>query len=1575
MKQFVRFLWIYWILALAMGCSHDLVEYDRELESASVILSLDVAVSGRDVTRAMSGEQESVINSLTALVFHTQTDDFCYTAKTQYKSSGEYRIILNRPAGNTTEDLYLVLLANLDEDTQSLLPSYQDRGAIKDELLRKLVYRASEAWPTDGAAVKALPLWAETKSFSITRNTKEEDIQLGTVSLLRALAALDVKVDVSALENTETNIVPMHFYIYNSRTSGWVVPLESSFDTTGQVTTPSVPGDAGIQDKPLDYAFETNEFNLMRKIYLPETPKDAPIYGILEGKSITANNDIQPCYYYVEFKNEAGDVAYPLLRNWRYELTIPIKGVGATSIDAAIKGTPAENVVVKKVEWETDQTDDNTSLDLEGEPVHVKLTLIAEDPVIVQLTRASADADMSSMDLTLLQYLDNVLWNRVDMVVNPQESSLEKNTYVYDAELKRPNNTKKQRIVVLASKHNGTKKEETNGPLQIGSSLSELYQAYSVGGATDSPYAASGISEIIPNLTEGAEISVRLIRAMARIDFGIGLTEASGWTVATNSVTTGSFALKGVSLYSSTVRSALVPELAGDPQIQEFCKGVMSQAAEADWRTKYLNTSPTNLVIHDGASIANYVGESPLRKIESSEQDKFGGVAGIHAESVCESYLIVRGQYTKDENMQYPESYYRIDFVQNGKPLALLRNHRYIVNITDVSGAGAATPDAATSENITVDITVDTGDMSEEVVTDGHYYMGVSLSNLFFNGLGEPTLGDSRSLLSTDYPKWTAKVVDGSEGWINWNTKGGAGKNQNFVWAPNETLEHNATDDIRHVRFKATAGNLSREVLVMQSPLMAADFRFEAEQIGECNCYETEAPVRVSIDSKFGGMQWKGWTSFLPGTTNSGWGYYLRKEGGLFSKGPQSGKMYEDVAAYFTKLNTSNEDRIVNANFQLDYNSDRVQTTAVVRQKAPKATPLRIKFFVREQNVYSGNYGLGLGWGTENTISAEESGITEEYTYEFTPDPELVLGSGPYYAGMYGQNRSVYDVTIRLASDNKMPRATVEIENVGSNVGIGRIPVLKGREGGSRDWQSDVIYATSGGAPWDWKEHVNGYNGEFKFLWPSAFSDHKSKITLDNNNPNAYFNVLGSGLFYLKKDASASVLISTECGQKVRINFKRKAATSGLRLSSEALTVDYSAGSSTIVVQALPIHCEWTAKSDADWLTLSSTESPDYPSDASQVTISYKANTAGQRTGTITFTHRQDPSITKKLTVTQKQLKGTLTVSPNFVQIPTRGGSFNITVNSTGGGWRLTSKPSWCSANVSSGNNGAATIAFTAGMIDAGATSARQGTLVFQHATDSNVKAYVTLMQNPAALWLSATSLAFPVKGGTKTFIVYSRGLPWKLTERVGVSPLSGGDYSDNVVATTVTISASPNASGDGYYANSLGSVLFVTQTNGKTVSIALSQAGGPTGKDPGIKFIGPAYASSVLSACGTGYRPIANRDYNYNSSNGYSMREDLALALDYSGLKDAPKTSDGSVFGKGGWFPSHISNYQNGQPFWVYMEQYNRYAVMCSMLVTTTPTPMCWRGGGLILNPYSYPYNYGMTAYIVCLKTSVWGQ
>ena len=99
-----------------------------------------------------------------------------------------------------------------------------------------------------------------------------------------------------------------------------------------------------------------------------------------------------------------------------------------------------------------------------------------------------------------------------------------------------------------------------------------------------------------------------------------------------------------------------------------------------------------------------------------------------------------------------------------------------------------------------------------------------------------------------------------------------------------------------------------------------------------------------------------------------------------------------------------------------------------------------------------------------------------------------------------------------------------------------------------------------------------------------------------------------------------------------------------------------------------------------------------------------------------------------------------------------------------------------------------------------------------------------------------------------------------------------------------------------------------------------------------------------------------------------------MALALDYSGLKDAPKTSDGSVFEKGGWGASHISNYQNGQPFWVYSDRNNNYWIMSSLIANVTPTPMSWRGGRLMANPYSYPYNYEMTAYIVCLKTSVWG-
>ena len=75
------------------------------------------------------------------------------------------------------------------------------------------------------------------------------------------------------------------------------------------------------------------------------------------------------------------------------------------------------------------------------------------------------------------------------------------------------------------------------------------------------------------------------------------------------------------------------------------------------------------------------------------KRQAYGDPAPIGADSVCESYLIVEGRYTEANldgtSTNYRKSYYRIDFVCDGKPVPLLRNHRYIVNVVAVSGPGA----------------------------------------------------------------------------------------------------------------------------------------------------------------------------------------------------------------------------------------------------------------------------------------------------------------------------------------------------------------------------------------------------------------------------------------------------------------------------------------------------------------------------------------------------------------------------------------------------------------------------------------------------------------------------------------------------------------------------------------------------------------------------------------------------------------------------------------------------------------------------------------------------------------------
>jgi len=141
LNQLLRILLSSGMLALcAAGCTTDGVDDSRSGRPGAVELVLGVSVSGdKALSRAMTAGQESEVAELTALVFDADDDGYRYTAKTQVKGPGEYRILLERPVGSGKERLYLVLLANLDEETRKLLPSSSDVGVSGGTLLERIV--------------------------------------------------------------------------------------------------------------------------------------------------------------------------------------------------------------------------------------------------------------------------------------------------------------------------------------------------------------------------------------------------------------------------------------------------------------------------------------------------------------------------------------------------------------------------------------------------------------------------------------------------------------------------------------------------------------------------------------------------------------------------------------------------------------------------------------------------------------------------------------------------------------------------------------------------------------------------------------------------------------------------------------------------------------------------------------------------------------------------------------------------------------------------------------------------------------------------------------------------------------------------------------------------------------------------------------------------------------------------------------------------------------------------------------------------------------------------------------------
>lgn len=271
-------------------------------------------------------------------------------------------------------------------------------------------------------------------------------------------------------------------------------------------------------------------------------------------------------------------------------------------------------------------------------------------------------------------------------------------------------------------------------------------------------------------------VHVTLLRAVAKVDVGVDV-------YGDPSIGFGKrFELKHVYVYNANNKGTVIP----DP----------ADLGLADNKV----TKPTVPSSASVLPVQEYtITETPFyNEIYLAESDK---------SSDNHTFLVIGASYDKG-----PETYYRIDFVNNAKEkLDLLRNHRYLVNITNVGRDGFQTKEAAAAANSSnIDFSLGVTDENiNSIVYNGQYVLGVSTNQMSHDWY---STGNITLSVATDYPSgWEASTEDS---WITLTTSNG-GTNGNLVY---KLSENNDDSQItRAGKIRLTAGSLVQEVIVMQS--------------------------------------------------------------------------------------------------------------------------------------------------------------------------------------------------------------------------------------------------------------------------------------------------------------------------------------------------------------------------------------------------------------------------------------------------------------------------------------------------------------------------------------------------------------------------------------------------------------------------------------------------------------------------------------------------------------------------------------------------------------------------------------
>lgn len=243
----------------------------------------------------------------------------------------------------------------------------------------------------------------------------------------------------------------------------------------------------------------------------------------------------------------------------------------------------------------------------------------------------------------------------------------------------------------------------------------------------------------------------------------------------------------------------------------------------------------------------------------------------------------------------------------------------------------------------------------------------------------------------------------------------------------------------------------------------------------------------------------------------------------------------------------------------------------------------------------------------------------------------------------------------------------------------------------------------------------------------------------------------------------------------VTVTVVQAASSCSFTVSPQSIAVPSGGGPSSVTVTADP-GCEWSATSQASWLSITGGASG---SGSGTVTFSIAPNTGGAREGTLTVAGRT-------VTISQAGVACSYSLSPTSFAAGAAGGPSSVAVNAPAGcTWTAASNDGWLTITGGASGSGAGTVSFA---VAANTGAARTGTL-----TVAGHSFVVTQAAGTAACDYVLAPPSQPVQAGggdVSTRVVTGSTCPWTAVSNVPWIAVTAGASGTGDGNVTMRVSA-----------------------------------------------------------------------------------------------------------------------------------------------------------------------------------------